>query len=140
LGPIVARHAAFDLRTAGLGVFPNLRRPRVIWLGLHGPAHRLTALHHDLGEALRGLGFAVEAGPLHPHITLGRVRNTGTPTFALRDLPEAIRPRLADAGATPPPVRSVPVREVELVRSFLGPGGARYETVERYPLASEGGR
>ncbi len=139
LGPVVARHAAFDLRTAGLGVFPNLRRPRVIWLDLHGPTHRLTALHHDVGEALRELGFPVEAAPLHPHITLGRVRNTGTPTFSLRDLPEAIRPRLADAGATPPPPRPVPVREVELVRSFLGPGGARYEAVARYPLAGAEG-
>lgn len=134
---VVARHAAFDLRTAGLGVFPNARRPRVIWLGLHGPAHRLETLHRDLGEALAGLGFPVGAEPLRAHVTLGRVRNTGTPGFPLRDLPAAIRRRLAavgDGGTAVPPARPLPVREVELVRSFLGPGGARYEAVGRYPL------
>ena len=142
LPPVVARHAAFDLRTDGLGVFPNLRRPRVLWLGLHGPAHRLEALHRDLGGALRGLDFAVEDGPIRPHVTLGRVRNAGTPEFPLRDLPEAIRRRLAVAGqggTAPPPARPVPIREVELVRSHLGPGGARYETIGRYPLATPGG-
>lgn len=139
LEPVAARHAAFGLRTAGLGVFPNLRRPRVLWLGLHGPGHRLEALQREVGEAVRGLGFATEAGPFHPHVTLGRVRNNGTPTFPLRDLPEAIRRRLADAGAAVPPPVPVPVREVELVRSFLGPGGARYEAVGRYPLAADEG-
>lgn len=151
LPPAVARHQEFDLRTAGLGVFPNLRRPRVLWLGLHGPAHRLESLQRDLGESLKGLAFPVEEGPFHPHVTLGRVRNAGTPAFPLRDLPEAIRRRLVgatagtdgagDAPVPPivPPSRPLPVREVELVRSHLGPGGARYETIGRYPLAAAGG-
>lgn len=138
LPAVVGRHAAFNLRTAGLGVFPSLRRPRVIWLGLHGPAHRLDTLQRDLGETLRGLDFPVEAGPYHPHVTLGRVREPGAPGIPLRDLPEAIRPYLADTGPggkPPPPSKSVPVREVELVRSHLGRGGPRYEAIGRFPLA-----
>ncbi len=138
LPPVVARHAPFDLRTAGLGVFPNARRPRVLWLGLHGPAHRLEALHQDLGSALRALDFPVEDGPYHPHVTLGRVRNTGTPDFPLRDLPEAVRRHLARAGeggTEVPPARPLPIRQVELVRSHLGSGGARYETIGNSPLA-----
>ena len=138
LAPVVARHAAFDLRTAGLGVFPNLRRPRVLWLGLHGPAHRLEALQRDVGDELRSLDFPVEEGPFHPHVTLGRVRNTGSPGFPLRDLPEAIRRRLdtvAPDGSGSPPSRPVPVREVDLIRSHLERTGARYEPLARYPLA-----
>lgn len=137
LPAVTARHAAFELRTAGLGVFPNLRRPRVIWLGLHGPAHRLATLHGDLAEALAGLDFPVEAGPYHPHITLGRVRDPGQ-GVSVRGLPEALRPFLADTGPggrPPPPARPVPVREIELVRSLLGGGVARYATIARYPLA-----
>lgn len=137
LPEVAGRHAAFDLRTAGLGVFPNLRRPRVIWLGLHGPAHRLATLHGELGEALQRLGFPVEVGPYHPHVTLGRVRDPG-PGISVRGLPDTLRPWLADTGpeGRPQPAsRPVPVREVALVRSLLGPGGARYETVGRYPLA-----
>jgi 2'-5' RNA ligase len=138
LPPLVARHAVFDLRTAGLGVFPNPRRPRVLWLGLHGPTHRLETLHRDLGQALHGLNFPVDEGPFHPHVTLGRVRNTGTPAFPLRDLPDAIRNRLAggsQCAPSGPPACPLPVREVALVRSHFGPAGSRYEVVGRYPLA-----
>jgi hypothetical protein len=56
----------------------------------------------------------------------------------LRHLSEAIRQRLADPATgvlAGPPAIPVPVREVHLVRSHLGPGGARYETVARFPLA-----
>src|SRR5215207_10442352 len=63
---VVAAHKSFSLRTAGLGVFPNFRRPRVLWLGLHGPVHRLQTLHQDLGRALQGLGFSVGDEPYHP--------------------------------------------------------------------------
>ena len=41
LPDVIAAHKAFDLRTAAFGVFPNFRRPRVLWMGLHGPVHRL---------------------------------------------------------------------------------------------------
>ncbi len=140
---VVARHAAFDLRTAGLGVFPNRRRPRVLWVGLHGPTHRLETLQRDLGDTLRGLGFTVEDGPYHPHVTLGRLRDVGGQQG--RELAEAIGRRLdADAHAEAPSGSPVPlpVREVLLIRSFLSHRGARHEPIGRYPLANaiEGAR
>jgi 2'-5' RNA ligase len=143
LPPVVARHAAFTLRAANLGVFPNLRRPRVIWLGLYGPAHRLESLQRDLGAALRDLDFSVGDEPFRPHITLGRVRNTGTPQMPLRDLPDAIRRRIFDDARNEfiaPPSEPLPVRDVHLVRSHLGREGARYETIARFPLAPAGER
>jgi 2'-5' RNA ligase len=134
---VVAAHAPFDLRTAGLGVFPNFRHPRVLWLGLHGPAHRLEALEHDIGGALRNLGFPGTEEPYHPHITLGRVRNDDGERVRLRDLPPAVKRQFVDAetGAAivPPPV-PVPVREVLLMRSHLGKGGARHEAIAAFPL------
>jgi 2'-5' RNA ligase len=145
LPPVVAAHDAFALRTGNLGVFPNIRRPRVLWLGLHGPAHRLESLHAALAAALRDLDFPVdgdgESEGFHPHVTLGRVRNQGTPTVPLRDLPETMRRRLADpangvmAGPAPVPV---PVSRVELIRSHQSHDGSRYETVAVFPLASLG--
>ncbi|MGH7621352.1 MAG: RNA 2',3'-cyclic phosphodiesterase, partial [Gemmatimonadaceae bacterium] len=35
LAPVAARHYALDLRFGGLGAFPNLRAPRVVWMGVH---------------------------------------------------------------------------------------------------------
>ena len=137
---VVAAHDRFDLRTANLGVFPNLKRPRVVWLGLHGPAHRLETLRADLGAAVADLGYPVEP-EFRPHVTLGRVRDQGTAAMPLRNLPEAIRRRCWDPAKNdfggPPPL-PLPVREVELVRSRLSHAGARYETIARFPLAEPG--
>ncbi|MBA2278468.1 MAG: RNA 2',3'-cyclic phosphodiesterase [Chloroflexia bacterium] len=137
LGPVVAGHPPFQLRTADFGAFPSIRRPRVIWLGLHGPAHRLASLHAALGETLAAYEFEVAAEEqFHPHITLGRVRNVRDQST--RDLPAAIRQRLDEltksgqvSHRNPIPL---PVDEVRLMRSHLARDGARYETIERYPL------
>lgn len=137
---VVARHVRFNLRTAGLGVFPNQRRPRVLWLGLHGPVHRLETLQRAIGTSLRELDSPVEEGEFHPHITLGRVRNSGTPSMPLRDLPEAIHDVLARRGINAPDApapRPLLVTEVVLIRSHLSHAGARYETLARFPLAAK---
>jgi 2'-5' RNA ligase len=141
LPDVVARHAPFDLRTAGLGVFPNFRRPRVLWLGLHGPTHRLETLQREIGATLRELGFDAGDEPYRPHITLGRVRNDDGERVRLRDLPDAVKGRFVDAAsgaAVAPPSRAVPVREVLLMRSHLGKEGARHEAIAAFPLGRSG--
>jgi RNA 2',3'-cyclic 3'-phosphodiesterase len=135
---VVAAHERFDLRTAAFGVFPGFRRPRVLWLGLHGPVHRLESLQQDLGHALADLNFPSTNDPYHPHITLGRVRTNDGEQVRLRDLPQAVKARFVDAAtgaAVAPSSHTVPVREVLLMRSHLGREGARYETVASFPLS-----
>ena len=141
LPDVVAAHEPFDLRTAALGVFPNFRRPRVLWLGLHGPVHRLQTLQNDVGGALQPLGFTVGDEPYHPHITLGRVRNDDGEHVRLRDLPEAVKNRFVEresGAAVSPPSLAVPVREVVLMRSHLGKAGARHEPIATFPLHGAG--
>lgn len=137
LPPVVSPHERFRLRTANLGAFPNVRRPRVLWLGTYGPNHRLESLQRDVTETLRELEFPVDDKPFHPHITLGRIRDT--PNLRLRDLPGLIRKRTdelmaAGIGSAANPV-PLPVEEVILMRSILGPGGPQYVPVETMPLA-----
>jgi 2'-5' RNA ligase len=143
LPEVVAAHQPFALRTATFGVFPNFRRPRVLWLGLHGPVHRLETLQHDLGTALQALDFPVENAPYHSHITLGRVRNRDGEQVRLRDLPDLVKGRFVDAAsgaARGPAPQEVPVHNVHLMRSHLGREGARYETVSVFPLGGQGRR
>jgi 2'-5' RNA ligase len=138
---VFAGHAPFELRTAALGVFPHFRRPRVLWLGLHGPVHRLETLQQHAGQALRELGFAVGDEAYHPHITLGRVRNDDGERVRLRDLPDAVRERFIDhatGAAVAPSSVPVPVREVILMRSHLGKDGARHEPIASFPLGGSG--
>lgn len=141
LPAVVAAHPPFTLRTASLGVFPHFRRPRVLWLGLHGPAHRLEALQEAIAHTIQGLGFQAAEEPYHPHITLGRVRNDDGERVRLRDLPPSVKARFVDpatGAAIAPAARPVPVHEVRLYRSHLGKSGARHEPLASFPLGAEG--
>lgn len=136
---VVAAHAPFDLRTAAFGVFPSFRRPRVLWLGLHGPVHRLESLQQNVVRSLRGLGIAGAEEPFHAHITLGRVRDADGEAVRVRDLPERVKAAFVDretGAAIAPPAAPIPVREVHLMRSHLGHGPPRYERIASFPLGS----
>ncbi len=62
------------LRAAGIGAFPGLRRPQVLWLGIDGDIEPLGMLHGRLEARLAMLGFEPEKRGFTAHITVGRVR------------------------------------------------------------------
>jgi 2'-5' RNA ligase len=132
----ICQHEAFDLRTADLGVFPAMKRPRVLWLGLWGPAHRLETIRDEIGTVLESYDIEIDDKPFRPHLTLGRVRDTRN--VRIRDLPVAIRTRFEDLAASGTVTNKkplpFPVTEVHLVRSHLSHEGASYEVLARYPL------
>ncbi len=65
--------ASFGLSIRGLGTFPDLRNPRVVWCGVQGDVGRLAALQSEVENACGKLGFEREKRAFHPHLTLGRV-------------------------------------------------------------------
>jgi 2'-5' RNA ligase len=129
---VVNDHRAFSLRTGSLGVFPNEREPRIVWLGLQGSTPQLISLHAGLGEMLRSLDLPVESRPLQPHITLGRVRDRpseGYQNALRRQLQKPEIALLLSEGAI-----ELPVTEILLIRSFLEKTGVRHDPLGRYPL------
>ena len=112
----------------GLGAFPSLRRPRVLWLGVEANDASAT-LYQKVDDACASLGFGREARDFHPHVTLGRVRPRATPAPATLAAAE----RLLDS------IWTTAVTSVDLMSSRLGPGGARYECLVAAPL-TDGGR
>lgn len=136
LGAAIGAHAPFELRTAETGTFPSIRRPRVLWLGLWGPAHRLEALYNDIGDFLDDFGLDIEDVEFHPHITLGRIRDTQGEKVS--EFPDKVRDLFATlteknlAGADA--AVAVPITEVQLIRSHLEPTGPRYEVLGTYAL------
>ena len=124
LAPVGSRHSPLDLRYGGLGAFPNLRAPRVVWMGVqHDP--RLELMHHDIEEACAANGFALDARTFRPHITLARVRD-GMPIRDARALAVAAR-AVGYKGMHQ-------VSEISLMESVLAPGGSRYTKVASIPL------
>jgi 2'-5' RNA ligase len=112
---------AFDVGFGGLGAFSRPRSARVLWIGLTGGVERMKALARIAEDAARAAGFAAEERSFTPHLTLSRIQPP-------RDVTRAI------AGVEPLDLR-MPVRDVVFFRSHLGGGPARYEVVERVPLA-----
>ena len=110
---------AFGLNLAGLGMFPNRRKPRVLWAGIGGDLDALSSLQQAAEEAINALGYPPEQRPFRPHITLGRPR---------RSVPDAqlVRIGAVVSGLTPPAPVSRRVESVDVMRSELHPSGARY--------------
>lgn len=67
-----ARHPSFQIQFGGLGAFPNVRRPRVIWVGSQAPLE-LNNLQKGIDQGTHILGYPSEDRPFSPHLTLGRI-------------------------------------------------------------------
>lgn len=122
LALVAATTAPFAITACGLGVFPEPRRPRVVWIGLL--AAEVEPLARDIDTALAGAGFSPAARPFAAHVTIGRVRRPG-------GWPGAA-PLLDRHGGTQFGVTHVD--EIVLYRSDLGPAGPRYIALDRLPL------
>ncbi len=118
---------SFHLALNGLGVFPNFRSPRVVWVGLVGEVEKLSALQECLEQALEPLGFAPEDRAFTPHLTLGRLRDGTTREERLRfgELVTSMR-----SGGMP----SFEVSAISLMRSELMPSGAVYSRLQSVSL------
>lgn len=115
---------AFDVTLGGLGAFPDMARPRVLWLGVERhPALELLA--NDVERSLAPYGFPSELRPFHPHITLGRAERRARPA-ALARIAEA-----AGGGHWEGVVR---IESVDLMQSVLGAKGPSHTLLFAAPL------
>ena len=119
IGEAAAEAKPFTLELQGLGAFPNLRSPRVVWVGVGGDVRLIGDLQRRIDQALIHLGFPAERRHFSPHLTLGRLRDKAT-NQERRSLGESIRSMRLEGS---PPFL---VDEVCLMRSTLTSTGAIY--------------
>lgn len=121
-------HGRSPLRVVlrGLGAFPSVAKPRVVWLGLEDPSG-VRQLHRAFERERARLGVPAEGRAYHPHVTLGRVPGD-SPTLS-----EALAPGL--------PVHDfqaeVTLTSVDLMRSENTPSGLHYTVVTAAPFVSD---
>jgi len=65
----------FTVELSQLGAFPNINRPRTLWVGLKDNKQRLSRIAESLEKALSKIGFQGDQKPFSPHITIGRIRS-----------------------------------------------------------------
>lgn len=127
---VVVRHARpLTFSVQGVGAFPNLNRPRVIWVGLQEPTGQLALLHSAVNEAMANVGFQPEDRRFSPHLTLGRIRQRASREDA-QTVGEAVR--RAEVGH----LGDAPVEEMVLFRSVLKSSGAEYTPLARYKIGN----
>jgi 2'-5' RNA ligase len=115
--------AAFQVRTRGIGAFPNLRRPRVLWTGLESQS--LIRLASQIEDAAAHLGFEHAARPWAPHLTIARIRDPRRVTSLLGRLQAADQSEFGESR----------VGEIALYRSHLSSNGSTYERLATFPLS-----
>lgn len=114
----------FGLSAEGIGGFPKLSAPRVIWTGLGGNLTALAALQKTAEKCAFKCGIPNEKRGFSPHITLGRRNETGP-------LPHDILAGIADEKLTLAPWT---VEEIIFMRSELTPRGPVYTPLKKFPL------
>jgi RNA 2',3'-cyclic 3'-phosphodiesterase len=117
IGEVAADHGPMRLATGGLGAFPSAGRARVAWYGVADPDGRLAALARDVRDAL-----GVEGSAFRAHVTLARARHEPVPVRGLLE-------RVSPSGV-------LVVDHVDLMRSHLGRGPARYERLATAALGT----
>lgn len=117
-------HPTIEIPIDRLQAFPNLQKPRVLWVGpseqwfKSDAADRLAALHREIESCCRSLGFVTDDKPFTPHLTLGRIKAGD----------RQVGQRLAQSGVCDRPfsVGAITVGALVLMKSKLRPTGPLY--------------
>lgn len=118
---------SFSLKAKGVGVFPNRRRARVLWVGLTGDCDRLRAIQANLETGLESIGFAREPRDFYAHLTIGRPRQH-IDGQAIGAVLESMKTTTSD------PFR---VDRLKLYESMLKPAGAVYSVLHTARLMTD---
>ncbi|MBA7644111.1 RNA 2',3'-cyclic phosphodiesterase [subsurface metagenome] len=117
----------FHLEVKDLGVFPNLRRVQVAWVGISGEVDKLSQLQQHLESNLARLGFAPESRLFTPHLTLARLRNQAS-LDERQSFGQLIATTRFEAAYT------IKVDAISLMRSQLTREGALYSRISSVRL------
>ncbi len=128
LAEAAAASAPVDVTFHGIGGFPGLERPRILWVGLSHGALAMRALQARVADALAARGFPREERPWHPHLTIGRVHDERR----WRREAGPLRNAIVQAATTTFGMQHV--AEVTLMRSDLSHAGARYRVLQSVTL------
>ena len=119
MGECIGGRGPMTLRAKGVGLFPGLRRPRVIWVGLSGETEALADYQKALEDALESFGFPKENRPFSAHLTVARIRER----IDLKKLSDMVE-RLEKLASEP-----FEVDRITLFKSDLRPEGPLYTSL-----------
>ena len=114
----------FSLEVKGMGAFPNIKNPRVLWMGLIDEKQILIPLQKQLESTFETIGFQVEDRPFRPHLTLGRMNSGRGKDELIGRIQKYKEERFGD----------LEVRRLVLFKSDLRPTGPIYTPLRQIKL------
>lgn len=118
------RSKPFTLALRGVGHFEKKGRVHTLWAGV-APSEPLALLQRRVETAARRAGLPAEPRSYAPHVTLARLKAAGGPVLPFLEVHGTLASEPWEVAA------------FDLMESTLGPGGARYQTVRRYPIGRD---
>lgn len=120
----IVSESKLNLKIEKLGVFPDARRPRVLWCGVTGDVERFINLQKKLDSEFAALGFPAEDRSFKAHLTLGRIKDS----HGLTGISEALTKNSAFTAG------EFVCKELILFQSHLTPQGAIYTKLAEFVL------
>ena len=113
------RIAPFEIEIAGVGAFPNSRRPRIIWIGVVHNASKILSLKDEIDSSLLELDYQPEKRKYTPHATIARIRHVKD-SKRIADNLEYLSNEV---------IGTMSVNKVTMMKSTLTPSGPIYESL-----------
>jgi len=115
LTKIAEMHHSFTIQIVGAGVFPNIKHPRVVWLGIQD-SEDIIKLQCGIDKSMAEFGFEREDREFKPHLTIGRIRSLKNVDMLIKELATL---KDVDFG-------KIEVKNIVIMKSELKPSGAEY--------------
>ena len=112
----------FNVQIKGLGAFPDIRYPRVVWAGIIEGQDQLRSVFSQLEPRLRELGFAADPKGFSAHLTLARVRSGKNKVELAKVLTENADYEFG----------TIQAKCLRLKQSVLSPKGPAYSTQKEF--------
>ena len=129
LQPIGNQYAPFSVDVQGLGVFPQVKYPRIIWIGLAGNTQALHDLVFEIDAELEALGFPPEEKSYHPHLTLARIKRENAKVGSVLRQTRALE--------SDQQLGTLNVNGFTLFQSDLDSSGAKYTSLWTVPFSEK---
>ncbi len=113
-----SKRQGMEIGIGGIGAFPKIRHPRVIWIGVEAPSE-LFDLRRGIESGVARLGYNYDKYDFKPHLTLGRISRKASAQDVRR-----VGKALHDSAVGF--IGVARISAVHLYRSDLQPEGAKY--------------
>ena len=110
----------------GIGAYPKVRSPRVVWVGIEAP-QEMYSLQRIVDTQLNRIGYAPDKRSFSPHLTLGRVSRNSTPQEVKKIGEVLASQKIGFLGVAR-------IHGIHLYRSDLKPSGAVYTKMFTAPF------